>query len=276
MISEHHPHGIGTPQIPSADAPPRVGIDATESESALTAAGQSDESTAPACPAPDDAAADETTPDEATAADSAAAETAAAGPVGFAGNDGTTILTRPVGAGAGPAPVFVDTTGRRRRLLRNLNYTAGVLALGYAVLVGVSVAGGSAFPQALIPLPGQVGEPAPAPTATPVPSPLTSAPTAVTGSSPTTTGRSRPDGRSGNPDPRTAPTATARSGNSLPGAPVEPAASSPDPPAPVTGSPVEPTAQPTAEPSVQSTAEPTPAPSPPDGEPTAAGLADPR
>jgi hypothetical protein len=50
-----------------------------------------------------------------------------------------------------PIPVFVDTTGRRRRRTRFAFYAIGGLSAAYAGLVGVSLAGGPIAPEELIP-----------------------------------------------------------------------------------------------------------------------------
>ena len=52
------------------------------------------------------------------------------------------------------APVFVDSTGRRSRLLRRLAYAFGVLVMLYGGLISVSLAGGPVRSSAVLPLPG--------------------------------------------------------------------------------------------------------------------------
>jgi hypothetical protein len=52
-----------------------------------------------------------------------------------------------------PAPVFVDSTGRRRRLLRRLAYAFGGLCMAYGGLISVSLAGGPVSSSAILPLP---------------------------------------------------------------------------------------------------------------------------
>ncbi len=82
-----------------------------------------------------------------------------------------------------PAPVFVDSTGRRRRVLRRLAYGFGALCMLYGGLVSVSLAGGPVSSSAVLPLPDLHGgsddqmaekRPAasPAPTVTPSPRPM--------------------------------------------------------------------------------------------------------
>jgi len=62
--------------------------------------------------------------------------------------------------GQDPAPpIFVDETGRRRRLVRWAAYGIGAVCLGYTALVGVSIAGGPALPHALMPFPDRVQQP---------------------------------------------------------------------------------------------------------------------
>jgi len=78
---------------------------------------------------------------------------------------------------APPAPVFVDSTGRRSRLLRRIAYGFGALVMLYGGLISVSLVGGPVPSSAVLPLPGL--EPAgdaedkkPAqPSPTPVPTP---------------------------------------------------------------------------------------------------------
>jgi hypothetical protein len=53
-----------------------------------------------------------------------------------------------------PAEVFVDDSGRRRRILVRVGYLLGAGCLLYVALLGVSFAGGPIGPHALLPLPG--------------------------------------------------------------------------------------------------------------------------
>ena len=53
-----------------------------------------------------------------------------------------------------PAPVFVDTTGRRSRLMRRVAYGFGGLVMLYGGLLSVSLAGGPVRSSAVLPLPG--------------------------------------------------------------------------------------------------------------------------
>ena len=65
-----------------------------------------------------------------------------------------TALTGAPSRGDEPDPVFVDSSGGRRRLLRKFGWLVGVASLGYAVVLGVSLAGGDAgAPDVLIPGP---------------------------------------------------------------------------------------------------------------------------
>ncbi|MER7490912.1 hypothetical protein ABTY20_34540, partial [Streptomyces sp. NPDC126497] len=59
-------------------------------------------------------------------------------------------------ADGGGAPVFVDTSGRRARLLRRAGYGAAGLAAGYLAVLGLSLMGATPFaPEAVLPpLPG--------------------------------------------------------------------------------------------------------------------------
>ncbi|GIF08779.1 hypothetical protein [Actinoplanes siamensis] len=81
---------------------------------------------------------------------------------------------------AAPAPVFVDSTGRRSRLLRRIALGFGILVVSYGGLVSVSLAGGPVSSSAVLPLPGvdDADQAAPVP---PRPSP---APAAVPSGSP--------------------------------------------------------------------------------------------
>ncbi|MDJ1136125.1 hypothetical protein [Streptomyces iconiensis] len=65
-----------------------------------------------------------------------------------------TALTGAPSRGDEPEPVFVDSSGGRRRLLRKFGWLLGVASLGYAVVLGISLAGGDAgAPDVLIPGP---------------------------------------------------------------------------------------------------------------------------
>jgi uncharacterized membrane protein YgcG len=65
-----------------------------------------------------------------------------------------------------PSPVFVDTTGRRRRLLRRLSYAFGAVCMLYGGLVSVTLAGGPVSTSAILPLPdlGDAAAARPSPT----------------------------------------------------------------------------------------------------------------
>lgn len=52
------------------------------------------------------------------------------------------------------APVFVDSTGKRRRRLRTVGFLAGGIGAAYAAMLGLSFAGGPVAPNALLPIPG--------------------------------------------------------------------------------------------------------------------------
>ncbi|GAA3929707.1 hypothetical protein [Actinoplanes auranticolor] len=54
---------------------------------------------------------------------------------------------------AHPSPVFVDSTGRRSRMLRRVAYGFGALCMVYGGLVSVSLAGGPVSSSAVLPLP---------------------------------------------------------------------------------------------------------------------------
>ncbi|UQU65526.1 hypothetical protein COUCH_04140 [Couchioplanes caeruleus] len=63
------------------------------------------------------------------------------------------ILDTEVIVVAQPSPVFVDSTGRRRRVLRRVAYGFGALCMMYGGLVSVSLAGGPVSSSAVLPLP---------------------------------------------------------------------------------------------------------------------------
>ncbi len=73
--------------------------------------------------------------------------------------------------GAPSAAVFVDASGRRRRLIRWLALCALALAGGYGVLIVISLLGGPVPPNALLPVPGVAG--AATPTGAPGTTPAT-------------------------------------------------------------------------------------------------------
>lgn len=54
---------------------------------------------------------------------------------------------------AHPSPVFVDSTGRRGRLLRRVAYAFGALCVVYGGLISISLAGGPVSSSAVLPLP---------------------------------------------------------------------------------------------------------------------------
>jgi len=59
------------------------------------------------------------------------------------------------GNGSIEGPVFVDNSGRRSKLLRRIGLLAGVLCLGYAVILGLAFMGiGTANPSSLLPFAG--------------------------------------------------------------------------------------------------------------------------
>ncbi|MFC8345947.1 hypothetical protein [Streptomyces sp. NPDC057280] len=61
----------------------------------------------------------------------------------------------------GEGPVFVDTSGRRSKLLRRIGVLVGVLCLGYAVVLGLAFLGiGTSSPSSLLPFGGGQGGPA--------------------------------------------------------------------------------------------------------------------
>ncbi|GAA1989030.1 hypothetical protein [Catenulispora subtropica] len=65
-------------------------------------------------------------------------------------------------------PIFVDASGRRRKLARRASLAAIAVVAGYAGLLAVSFAGGPIPPKALLPVPGMPAEKDPAPASTSV------------------------------------------------------------------------------------------------------------
>ncbi len=169
-----------------------------------------------------------------------------------------------------PAPVFVDSTGRRRRVLRRLAYGFGALCMLYGGLVSVSLAGGPVSSSAVLPLPDlhdradrpvAVDRPAPstAPAVTPAPRSLFVT-EALPGRPVSATSSIRPDG----PRP---PAATAKRRPS-----ATPGPNRPTPRPTVTTRPVESVKTPTSSPSPTPTATPDEtAPVPPVDPPPPAG-----
>ncbi|GAA3393668.1 hypothetical protein GCM10020369_60130 [Cryptosporangium minutisporangium] len=51
-------------------------------------------------------------------------------------------------------PVFVDSTGKRKRRFRTLGFVAGGVGVAYAAMLGLSFAGGPIAPNSLLPVPG--------------------------------------------------------------------------------------------------------------------------
>ncbi|MFF6811661.1 hypothetical protein ACFZAG_17465 [Streptomyces sp. NPDC012403] len=92
--------------------------------------------------------------------------------------------------GPGEGPVFVDSSGRRARLLRRIGLLLGTVCAGYAVVLGMAFMGigTSVTPASLLPFGGGQGEAGPgggagprggvAPTGTP-PSPPAGTPSAT-------------------------------------------------------------------------------------------------
>jgi hypothetical protein len=136
-----------------------------------------------------------------------------------------------------PAPVFVDSTGRRSRVLRGMALAFGVLLVAYGGLVSVSLAGGPVSSSAVLPFPvfdederDEEHPRKPARTPQPSPSPTTArpivesthrnatGPRASASASPRTSGKNTKS-----PSPSTSPSGS--------GAPVDPVNPVPPPPA---------------------------------------------
>lgn len=84
------------------------------------------------------------------------------------------------------SPVFVDTSGKRRKGWRRVTIAVVGILCGYTVLLGVSFAGGPIPPAALLPVPGVPGNDAPAPAKA-----TTGAPAGATPDTHSATGASR-------------------------------------------------------------------------------------
>ncbi|GHH89569.1 hypothetical protein [Streptomyces capillispiralis] len=100
-------------------------------------------------------------------------------------------------AGPGEGPVFVDSSGRRARLLRRIGLLLGTVCAGYAVVLGLAFmgVGTSVTPASLLPFGGARGQAGPggagpgngaAPTGTP-PSPPAGTPGATAAPAPSAT-----------------------------------------------------------------------------------------
>jgi hypothetical protein len=158
-----------------------------------------------------------------------------------------------------PSPVFVDSTGRRSRLLRRLAYAFGGLCMLYGGLLSVSLAGGPVSSSAILPLPNLPDhEPGPAPARpSPTPAPSVSTPEKARLISEALPRRNVPFARNQvrvlvpRPVATTAPRTTA--------ARPSPSASA----TPTTTRPVESTTTPSASPSADGTPGVPPAPVPP-------------
>lgn len=140
------------------------------------------------------------------------------------------------------APVFVDSTGRRSRLLRRVALAFGILLVAYGGLISISLAGGPVSSSAVLPLPGlddEEGddggdEPQPRPSPTPEPSPIITPARQIVES--TTRGR----GEQPRPVASTSATASAK--------PAKSATATPTPSASSSSAPVKPTASVTESP----------------------------
>jgi hypothetical protein len=140
------------------------------------------------------------------------------------------------------SPVFVDSTGKRRRRFRMIGFIAGGVGVVYGVMLGLSFVGGPISPHALLPVPG-------VPTAAVI----------VTGPQPAGSMKPVSDGkvtRTSGAQPRTSAASTPKPGTSTTGKAVLVVGSGTPTPTPTAPSP---DADPTPSPS-QTTASPTPTP----------------
>ncbi|MCU7726786.1 hypothetical protein ODJ79_23905 [Actinoplanes sp. KI2] len=179
--------------------------------------------------------------------------------------DGDIPVTEVISVAPG-APVFVDTTGRRSRLLRRLAYGFGALVMLYGGLISVSLVGGPVPSSAVLPLPGlepagDTGEKRPAPPSpAPAPTPsLSPKPVLVVDALPPRGNTSAPGLEaakvtSATARPVTKPTATKK-----------PAPTVPPKPVPSASRPVESTTAPTTPATTTPTTTPTSPTSPPTG-----------
>jgi hypothetical protein len=157
-----------------------------------------------------------------------------------------------------PAPVFVDSTGRRSRVLRGVALAFGALLVAYGGLVSVSLAGGPVSSSAVLPFPvfdedEADEEPARQPARTPQPTPSATTARPVVESTHRNPAGSRP---STSAAPRTSAKAT-KSPSPSPSSsrsagpvtkPVESASVSQQPePGPGSGTPVNPVPPPVVE-----------------------------
>ncbi|BCJ43004.1 hypothetical protein GCM10010168_02550 [Actinoplanes ianthinogenes] len=194
---------------------------------------------------------------------------------------------------ATPAPVFVDSTGRRSRLLRRIALAFGILVVSYGGLLGVSLAGGPVNSSAVLPLPGLDDgdektavppQPSPAPavssSSAPAHGPLiesvdqprraparqttTTVPKAATTTKPATTTTTKPPAKAATTKPTPAPTTPkptvtttkpTESTTTTP-APGPTTTAAPQPPAPQPPAPQPPAAEPKSEPAALPTLAP--------------------
>ena len=183
--------------------------------------------------------------------------------------DGDNPVTEPISV-ASPAPVFVDTTGRRSRLLRRIAYGFGALVVLYGGLIVVSLVGGPVPSSAVLPLPGlepagDTGDKKPAP-----PSP-TPAPTPTHSTTPVSVAEALPHRAASAARLESAKvTSPAARPAAKPSATKRPAATSPTPRStPATSPPVESTTLPTTPATIAPTTPATiPAPPSPPSVPT--------
>ncbi|NUR57127.1 MAG: hypothetical protein HOV87_00210 [Catenulispora sp.] len=158
-------------------------------------------------------------------------------------------------AEAAPAgPIFVDASGRRRKLARRASLAALAVVAGYAGLLAVSFAGGPIPPNTLLPVPGMPSEKAQAPASTSVAENGASTTAKAGGTEHPAAGR--PVGSTSEHRPETHPGTTAgKPGVGTPSVPQPTTTSSAAPPTPT------PTMPPTGIPvSVSSTAHGNPTP----------------
>ncbi|WP_149100655.1 hypothetical protein [Actinoplanes teichomyceticus] len=168
---------------------------------------------------------------------------------------------------ATPVPVFVDSTGRRSRLLRRIALAFGILVVSYGGLVSVSLAGGPVRSSAVLPLPGVDDKDARTEPVPPRPSP---APEASPSSAPSrrpviesVTRANREPVRHRSATATPTPSATSEPAKTRGSSRPTPAASTAKPSVSATRPTESTTTQPTTAPT--KTSEPPPAPVPPAG-----------
>jgi hypothetical protein len=133
---------------------------------------------------------------------------------------------------AAAGPVFVDASGRRRKVARRAGLVALAAVAGYAGLLGMSFAGGPIPPNVLLPVPGMPSEKAPASSSIAQDGAVTTPASSGAAEHPTATGRSIKPASGGRPESRSTTTAAAPGAATSSAPPATSAAAPPPTPTP--------------------------------------------